>query len=81
MCLGHLYVFFGKLFLWVLCPFFNLVYFFFFFFLDVELYGFPVYFGVLPLIGDIICKYFLPSIVCLFVLLIVFTFIVQKLLN
>lgn len=55
---------FGKMSLWVLCPFFNQVDFFFF---DVELYGFPVYFGFLPLIGDIICKYFLASVVCLFV--------------
>ena len=62
MPVGHLYVFFGKMsiqffpmYLIGLC------------FFDIELYGFPVYFGFLPLIGDIICKYFLASVVCLFV--------------
>ena len=53
---GHLYAFFGKMSLQVFCPFLNWVLWFF----DIELYELFIYFGFLPLIGHIICKYFLP---------------------
>ena len=54
--LGHLYAFFGKRSIWVLCPYFN----WFICCLGVELYEFFIYFGYQPLIRYIICIYLFP---------------------
>ena len=74
MPLGHLYVFFGEMAIQVFCPFVNWVVWVSF---DIELYELFIYFGYQPLIGDIICKYFLPFGRMFFLLLMIF-FAVQK---
>ena len=56
MSVGHLYAFFGKMPIQILCLFFKLDCLLF----GVELYEFFVYFGYQPLVGYIICKYLLP---------------------
>ena len=70
---GHLYVFFRKMSIQALCPFFNWVFFF-----DVELYEFFVYFGYYPSSDISFASIFSHSVGCLFILLIV-SFAVQKL--
>ena len=55
MPVGHLYIFFGKISIQVICSFLNQVVCFF----DIELYGLFVYFGQQLLTDHIICKYLL----------------------
>ena len=56
MPLGHLYVFFGEMSIWIFHPFFDGVV----CFLDIELHELFVYFGDQSLVSQFICKYFLP---------------------
>ena len=64
MPVGHLYVFFVKMSIQVICPF-KLDFFGLFLcvcvcgFLATKLYGFPVYVEMLPLVRYMIYKYFL----------------------
>ena len=56
LSVGHLYIFFGKISIHVLCPFLNQI----ICFLPIELQEFLIYFRYQPLIRYMICKYFLP---------------------
>ena len=53
---GHLYVFFGEMFVHVFYPFLKWI----ICFLGVKLYKVFIYFGYYPFTGYVICKYLLP---------------------
>ena len=75
MSVGHLQVFFRKMSVQILCPFFNWLFVFF----NVELHEFFVYLDINFLL-DMFANIFSQLVCCLFLLLMV-SFIVQKLLS
>ena len=74
MPVAHLHVFFGKMLVKFLCPFFNWVLWVF----VAELYDFFMYFGYNYLSDILFANIFSHSVGCLFILLMV-SFAVQKL--
>ena len=55
MPVGHLYVFFEEISIYVFCPFLTGLFVF-----VIELHEMFVYFGISALVNHIICKYFFP---------------------
>ena len=76
MHFGHRYAFFGEMFTWVFCPFFDWVVCFF----DIEMYELLYILEINPLSVDLFANIFSHFEGCLFILFTV-SFAVQKLLS